>query len=125
VRFGPRDAEILLVGEGIETVLSVAPLLPGAGAIAALSAAHLGLLVLPSKLATLLIALDNDTTGRSAADRLSERGEADGTAVQGLRPRLIDFNADLRQWGQQALRDRIAPQLATEGSFKGPASATT
>ncbi len=40
VRFGPVDADILLVGEGIETVLSMAPLLPEASAIAALSAAH-------------------------------------------------------------------------------------
>ncbi len=28
VRFGPRDADILLVGEGIETVLSMAPSYP-------------------------------------------------------------------------------------------------
>ncbi len=115
MRFGPLDADILLVGEGIETVLSMAPLLPEASAIAALSAAHRFLLALPPKLATLLIARDNNPAERSAADHLNEQTEADGIAVQVLWPRLIDFNADLRQWEWQALRGRIRSQLVTEG----------
>ena len=77
--------------------------------------AHLGLLALPPKLATLLIARDNDGAGRSAADHLNERAESDGIAVQVLRLRLIDFNANLRQWGRRALRDRTTSQLATTG----------
>ena len=110
-RLRSRDSPVLLVGEGIETVLSLAPLFPDAGAIAALSAAHLAMLVLPSAPATLLVARDNDAAGRNSAERLRDRAEAAGLAVAVLRPRLIDFNADLRRWGHDALADRVRSQL--------------
>ena len=109
------DGPVLLVGEGIETVLSLMPLFPDAGAIAALSAAHLVLLALPSATTTLLIARDNDAAGRGAAERLRERAEAAGLAATVLRPRLIDFNADLRRWGMDVLAERVRAQLPTGG----------
>ncbi len=114
VRLRLRDSAVLLVGEGIETVLSLAPLFPDAGAIAALSAAHLAMLVLPQCPTTLLIARDNDAAGRNSAERLRERAEAAGLAVAVLRPRLIDFNADLRRWGHDALAERVGSQLPAE-----------
>lgn len=114
VRLRLRDSAVLLVGEGIETVLSLAPLFPDAGAIAALSAAHLTMLVLPQCPTTLLIARDNDAAGRNSAERLRERAEAAGLAVAVLRPRLIDFNADLRRWGHDALAERVRSQLPAE-----------
>ncbi len=114
VRLRLRDSAVLLVGEGIETVLSLAPLFPDAGAIAALSAAHLTMLVLPSAPATLLVARDNDAAGRNSAERLRDRAEAAGLAATVLRPRLIDFNADLRRWGHHALADRVRSQLPAE-----------
>ena len=109
------DAPILLVGEGIETLLSLLPSVcanvPDVGAIAALSAAHLVLLTLPASTTALLIARDNDPAGCRAAERLRQRAEAAGLAATVLRPRLIDFNADLRRWGANALADRVRPQL--------------
>ncbi len=114
VRLRLRDSAVLLVGEGIETVLSLAPLFPDAGAIAALSAAHLAMLVLPQCPTTLLIARDNDAAGRNSAERLRGRAEAAGLAVAVLRPRLIDFNADLRRWGHDALAARVRSQLPAE-----------
>ena len=114
VRLRFRDSAVLLVGEGIETVLSLAPLFPDAGAIAALSAAHLAMLALPPAPATLLVARDNDAAARNSAERLRDRAEAAGLAVAVLRPRLIDFNADLRRWGHDALADRVRSQLPAE-----------
>ena len=112
-RLRSHDGPVLLVGEGIETVLSLMPLFPDAGAVAALSAAHLVLLALPSATTTLLIARDNDAAGRNAAERLCERAEVAGLAATVLRPRLIDFNADLRRWGHDALAERVRAQLPT------------
>ena len=102
-----------LVGEGLETVLSLAPLFPDIGLVAALSAAHLALLTLPTGLTALIIARDNDAAGCGAAERLSARAAASSIAVTTLRPRLIDFNADLRRWGPDSLRKRVDAQLQT------------
>ena len=113
LRFG--DSPVLLVGEGLETVLSLMPLFPDAAAIAALSAAHLAMLALPSATTTLLVARDNDAAGRDAAERLFERAGSAGLAATVLRPRLIDFNADLRRWGHGALAERVRAQLPTGG----------
>jgi len=114
-RFGPRDSQVLLVGEGLETVLSLMPLFPDAAAAAALSAAHLIMLALSSAITTLLIARDNDAAGSNAAERLRDRAEAAGLAATVLRPRLIDFNADLRRWGHDALAERVRAQLPMGG----------
>ncbi len=114
-RLRSRDSPVLLVGEGLETVLSLMPLFLDAGAIAALSAAHLAMLVLPQCPTMLLIARDNDAAGRNAAERLRDRAEAAGLAAAVLRPRLIDFNADLRRWGHDALAERVRTQLPTAG----------
>jgi hypothetical protein len=114
-RLRSRHSPVLLVGEGIETVLSLAPLFLDAGAIAALSAAHLAMLVLPSAITTLLIARENDPAGCNAAERLGDRAEAAGFAATVLRPRLVDFNADLRRWGIGALAERVRAQLPTAG----------
>ncbi len=116
-----RDSPVLLVGEGLETVLSLMPLFPDAGAIAALSAAHLVMLSLAPALATLLIARDNDAAGRNAAERLRERAKVAGLAATVLRPRLIDFNADLRRWGHDGLAERVRAQLPTAGRHRNVA----
>ena len=117
-RLRSRDSPVLLVGEGLETVLSLMPLFPDADAVAALSAAHLAMLALPPALATLLVARDNDAAGRNAAERLRERAEAAGLAATVLRPRLIDFNADLRRWGHDALAERVRAQLPAGGRHR-------
>ena len=111
VRLRPGDGSAWLVGEGLETVLSLAPLFPDVGMVAALSAAHLAMLTLPAGLTTLIIARDNDVAGCGAAERLRGRAEASSIPVTVLRPRLIDFNADLRRWGPDALHGRVLAQL--------------
>jgi len=120
-RFGSRSGPTLLVAEGLETVLSLAPPFPDAGAIAALSAAHLAMLALPPALTTLLIARDNDAAAPNAAERLRERAEAAGLAATVLRPRLVDFNADLRRWGAGVLAERVRAQLPMGGRRRGVA----
>ncbi len=111
VRLRVGDGSTWLVGEGLETVLSLAPLFPDAGLVAALSAHHLAVLTLPAGLATLVVARDNDAAGCAAAERLRERAEAPSVAVTTLRPRLIDFNADLRRRGPERLRACVLEQL--------------
>ncbi len=128
VRLRVGDGSTWLVGEGLETVLSLAPLFPDAALVAALSAAHLAMLTLPTggeapsfgraqgdgpaidRLTRLIVARDNDAAGSQAAERLCRRAEASSRAVTLLRPRLIDFNADLRRWGAAPLRHRILVQ---------------
>ncbi|WP_237480281.1 DUF7146 domain-containing protein [Lichenibacterium dinghuense] len=106
------DGTAWLVGEGIETALSVASLFPRACVVAALSASQLAILVLPPGLVRLVVARDNDAAGREAAERLAGRARASSVTVDVLRPRLIDFNADLRRWGPVGLAERVGAQLS-------------
>ena len=79
VRFGvPADDAALVVGEGIETVLSLVTAVPEITAAAALSAGSLGAFAPPPGLARLVIARDNDEDGALAAERLA--GAARGRA---------------------------------------------
>ena len=104
VRFGaPGPGATLIVGEGIETVLSIVTALPGIPAVAALSAAHLGGFHPPPHIARLVIARDADPDGGDAALRLKRhcaRNDIDAIVVE---PRLGDFNDDLREYGPDAV----------------------
>ena len=82
----------LLVGEGIETVLSLVA-------------------------ARLLIAADRDAAGRRAATGLKARAMAQGLAAVVLVPAHGDFNDDLAALGPRALAARLAPLL---GPRAGP-----
>lgn len=93
----------LLIGEGVETVLSLACIVPSAGMVAALSASHLAGFVLPGWVRHLLIARDNDSAGLRAARKLASRAVESGIEVSLLRPVLKDFNADLRLLGRDVL----------------------
>jgi len=111
---------ILLIGEGVETVLSLrdviyataadAGLAPCVELVAALSASHLAAFVLPSWVRHLIIARDNDPAGLRAARRLASRATAAGITVTILRPVLKDFNADLRQLGGEVLTSILQRQ---------------
>lgn len=111
VRFGTAD-DILVAGEGLETMLSLLSVLPNLPMVAALSANHLAALAFPAGLHRLYVAEDNDAAGRRAADRLRLRCLADGIAFHRLVPQLGDFNDDLRQRGASALLAHILTQLA-------------
>jgi len=117
VRFGARSDEpitVMAAGEGLETMLSLRMVLSTLPMIAGLSAGHLGALVLPQGLQRLYVAGDADAAGRNGTGRLSQRARAQGIEVLSLKPRLGDFNDDLRRLGQDSLRQAVAAQLLPE-----------
>ncbi len=75
VRFGlpAHSVAPLLVGEGIETVLSLVTAVPEITAAAALSAGSLSSFSVPPGCSGLVIARDNDPEGERAAQRLARR----------------------------------------------------
>ena len=120
VRFGDPDAaSTLLVGEGIETVLSLVTawpdtvlphaVLPHAVAAAALSAGSLGAFVPPKHVTRLVIAQDRDDEGERASRYLQLRCTRLGIACAVLLPAGNDFNDDLREFGEEPLARRLAP----------------
>jgi phage/plasmid primase-like uncharacterized protein len=113
VRFGP-DTDVLLVGEGIETALSIRAVVPAMPAAAALSAAHLAAVVPPARLRRLYIARDNDEAGGGASAALTARAAALGIAAQVLTPHEGDFNDDLLRRGREAMAADLRGQLAAE-----------
>ena len=122
VRFGePAAASTLLVGEGIETVLSLVTVLPhgalhtsvpsGTFAAAALSAGGLGTFVPPLTVSRLIVAQDRDEEGERAAHRLQRRCTQLGIASTVLVPEGGDFNNDLVDLGSDRLASRVTPLL--------------
>ena len=117
VRFGsasepaPAQAGVVAAGEGVETMLALASVLPSLPLIAALSANHLAALAFAPSWRRLYVARDNDAAGRHAATRLHERGQAAGIEIRDLVPVHEDFNADLCALGPAALLAHLAPQL--------------
>jgi hypothetical protein len=110
VRFGAAG-DVLAVGEGIETMLSLRCALPAMPMAAALSANHLAAIVFPPALRRLYIARDADAAGDMALAALTERAEAAGIEALALSPRTGDFNEDLRTFGLRALRQTLRGQL--------------
>ena len=112
VRFGrPADGASLLVGEGIETVLSLVTAVPQITAAAALTAGSLGAFAPPPGVARLVIARDNDVEGERAAERLARRCARARVAALVLVPEGGDFNDDLVALGPHALAARVGPWL--------------
>ena len=110
VRFRrPADGASLLVGEGIETVLSLVTAVPSIAAAAALSAGSLGAFAPPPGIARIVIARDNDDEGERAAERLARRCARAGVDALVVAPTGDDFNSDLVVLGAPALRARLAP----------------
>jgi Toprim domain len=87
VRFGVAN-DVLAAGGGIETMLSLRCVLPTLPMAAALSANHLGAMLLPLTLRRLYIARDADAAGEAAVTGLTERAEAAGIEAIALSPRL-------------------------------------
>ena len=109
VRFGAPDAGTLLVGEGIETVLSIVTAIPDTVAAAALSAGSLSAFLPPAGVTRLVIARDNDPEGERAAERLARRCARACVDAVLVAPSGDDFNSDLLALGAPALRARLAP----------------
>ena len=123
VRFG-HACDVMVAGEGIETMLSLRQVLTELPMVAALSANHLAALILPKTLRRLYVARDNDPAGDRAMISLTERATILGIEVLSLEPSMGDFNDDLRQLGRQAFADRLRLQLAPDdvARFWRPAS---
>ena len=117
VRFGVAR-EVLAAGEGLETMLSLRTVLPIMPMVAALSSAHLAALLLPAGLRRLYVAVDDDRAGRHAVERLRGREDLDGIELRELRPKLGDFNEDLRRRGLDALVEELGPQLTPEDAAR-------
>ena len=116
MRFGhPADGATLLVGEGIETVLSVVAAVPEFTAAAALSAGSLGAFAPPPGVARLVIARDNDPDGATAAERLARRCARAGVGATVIVPVGNDFNDYLTSLGAPALRAKLAPLVRCAG----------
>ena len=125
VRFGMPDDDVLIAGEGIETMLSLRCIAPTLSMAAALSANHLSAITLSSSLRRLYIARDSDAAGEAVLATLAHRAEASGIETIALSPRLGDFNEDLHVFGLDALRAALRIQLAPEdvGRFLLPSTA--
>lgn len=112
-----HGADILVVGEGLETVLSVRTALPHLPVAAALSATNLRSFVPPVGLRTLWIAQDHDGPGEAAARFLQARlaSEVPDLRVERLVPPRGDFNDMLRIAGPRRLarwlEDRMRARL--------------
>ncbi len=113
VRFGIAG-EVMAVGEGIETLLSLHMVLPTLPMAAALSAAHLTAFLFPPSLRRLYIARDNDPAGEGAAAVLADRAQTAGIEAIGLAPALGDFNDDLRRLGVDELAAALRVQLSQQ-----------
>ena len=115
VRFGrPAAGASLLVGEGIETVLSIVTAVPGVISAAALSAGSLGAFAPSGGLKRLVIARDNDSEGERAAQRLARRcARAGVAAAHVIVSEYGDFNDDLVALGPRALALRLAALFRT------------
>ncbi|MDE0034642.1 MAG: toprim domain-containing protein, partial [Deltaproteobacteria bacterium] len=105
----------LLVGEGIETVLSLVTAVPEITAAAALSAGSLGAFSPPPACHRLVIARDNDFEGAWAAERLARRCAQAGVAAAVIVPEGGDFNDDLASLGAAVLAARLGPLFRSAG----------
>jgi Toprim domain len=112
IRFGIAD-DVMVAGEGIETMLSLREVIPDMPLVAATSSAHLAAILFPSTLRRLYVARDNDPAGHGAVATLTQRAEPAGIEVIPLVPDLGDFNDDLRQLGAIHLGAALAAQLVS------------
>jgi hypothetical protein len=90
--------------------------MPSLPVAAATSANHVAGLSFPPGCRRVYIAADADAAGRHGIERLSQRAGEAGILALALRPRLGDFNDDLRHLGPThlvaLLRDQLIPDDA-------------
>ena len=113
VRFGTAD-DVMVAGEGIETVRSLKEIMPAMPMIAATSSAHLAAILFPPTLRRLYVARDNDPAGHAAVAILKERADASGIELIPLVPECADYNDDLREIDAKRLRAALRVQLAPQ-----------
>ena len=123
VRFG-TVTEVVVVGEGLETVLSVREAGLALPLVAALSSAYLAAINLQASVTRLYILKDNDAAGEMASTALLARARDMGVQASILVPQLGDFNDDLRQLGPDSLRSNLRDQLMIEDRVRFVTSET-
>ena len=112
VRFGvPTDR--MIIGEGIETMLSLRACLPAMPLAACTSSAHLAAFLFPAGVNRLYVARDRDKAGEAAFAAIAERCATSDIEVIPLMPILGDFNDDLRQCAREAIQANLARQLGS------------
>jgi hypothetical protein len=114
VRFGVADDDVLVAGEGVETMLSLRCVIPNMPMASALSANHLAAILLSPSSRRLYIARDADAAGDAVQITLAQRAGAAGIEAIALSPRSGDFNEDLHVFGLDALRAALRIQLVPE-----------
>ena len=117
VRFG-LASDVLVAGEGIETILSLRMVLPAMPMVAALSGNHLAAMLFPLALRRLYIARDADRAGEGATEALTVRARESGIDAIVLSPQLGDFNDDLRHLGVKELRAAVRILLTPEDAAR-------
>ncbi|WP_144421130.1 DUF7146 domain-containing protein [Ahrensia marina] len=112
IRFGKGAySDDLIVGEGMENVLSIGTVLPDHDLASCLTANHLGLFQPPSNIKRLWIARDNDEAGEMAAKRLRQTAEKMDIWVGDIVPDSGDFNDDLETMGTEKFEAFIISQM--------------
>lgn len=120
VRFGfPVNApvQVMAAGEGLETMLSLAHVMPGMTMVAALTANHLAAFRFPPGCRRIYIAADADAAGRHGIEGLSRRAQECGILPLVLSPELGDFNEDLRWLGPDRLTASLRAQVTSEDAL--------
>ncbi|ATE66794.1 DUF7146 domain-containing protein [Rhizorhabdus dicambivorans] len=110
IRFGQCE-DMIVAGEGIETMLSLREALPILPLVAATSSSHLAAIQFPPTIRRLYVARDRDAAGDAAFAILAERAQAVGIELLPFMPVLGDFNDDLRQHGPSVLGESLIAQL--------------
>lgn len=115
---GQASGDVMLAGEGLETVLSVRDLLPDMAMLAAGSAAHLGALAFPPRLRRLYVLDDGDEAADLALQRLKQRAAPCHVEIVPLVPGYGDANAELMRRGRAGLLTSLGPQLHLEDALR-------
>ena len=110
VKFG-QATDVVVVGEGIETMLSIRQALPQLPVWSSLSAGHLGAVLFPKTVTHVYVAEEPDEAGRRATERLRDRAQTEGWSLGVLKSRLGDFNDDLMAFGIEVLAADLTAQL--------------
>ncbi len=108
---------VMAAGEGIESMLSLAHVMPGMPLVSALTSNHLAAFRVPAGCVRLYIAADADAAGRHGIEGLSRRAQALGILPLLLAPELGDFNEDLRRLGPDRLTANLRAQLVPEDAL--------
>ena len=108
------EGRTVLVGEGIETVLSFRGVFEGVRLQAVLTASRLACFEPPANTDCILVAVDRDAAGLAAAKAVRRMADALGIGVRCLVPKSFfngaDFNDDLRTYGRNAMSAHIRSQ---------------